>query len=361
MRPRACPSSSLARRSERNPIAPGTRAVRPARRRGSPGSRARTSGARSSTRHNRRWRRGPWPGTTRRGSPRPSGRTRMLARRINPGHAHAVAAPECVGPFAQGFHPPDDLMAGDDRQPGRRHTPFDLVEFGVTDPADAHPDQDFARGRRRVGPVGPISGAVLSLTGPSSRSSMAQRFGASTRITERDRCHCPDQDCSAVCPHRIGSPQEKRVSSLPVPASRTTPGRCHPRRRIACRRARNTRQKTLPPALRPRRSVRPERASRRERVSARSPAAIIRPSGESTSERRHGSRAYRSAPVTRQGPTRPRRDVPGNGPEGRPGRHPGSPGSPGDRPGPHAAGARRSRPSTGCPSSRTWRVGSHRE
>src|SRR5208337_1577513 len=44
-------------------------------------------------------------------------------------------------------------MAGDDRQPWRRHPPFDLVQFGVTDAADAHPDQDFAAGRRRVGPV----------------------------------------------------------------------------------------------------------------------------------------------------------------------------------------------------------------
>src|SRR5271165_7184488 len=44
-------------------------------------------------------------------------------------------------------------MAGDDRQPRRRHPPFDLVQFGVTDAADAHPDQDFAAGRRRVGPV----------------------------------------------------------------------------------------------------------------------------------------------------------------------------------------------------------------
>ena len=97
-----------------------------------------------------------------------------LARRINPGHAHAVAALECVGPVAQGFHPPDDLMAQDDRQPGRRHPPFDLVEFGVADPADAHPNQNFARGRRRVGPVCRDERAEFSLTGATLCNSMAR-------------------------------------------------------------------------------------------------------------------------------------------------------------------------------------------
>ncbi len=76
-----------------------------------------------------------------------------LARRIDPRHSQAVAVPEWTDSIAQGFHPADDLMARDDRQPGRRHPPFDLVKLGVANPADAHPNQDLARSRFRVGPV----------------------------------------------------------------------------------------------------------------------------------------------------------------------------------------------------------------
>ena len=69
----------------------------------------------------------------------------------------------------QGIHPPDGLVAENDRQAGRRHAPLDLVELRMADPETETPDPDLPRSGSRTG-----RSAISSGSGFSSRSEIAR-------------------------------------------------------------------------------------------------------------------------------------------------------------------------------------------
>ena len=73
---------------------------------------------------------------------------------VDPGDAHPCAPPQVLDALARLLHPPHDLMAGDDRQAGRRRAPLDLVELGVAHAAHRHPHQHLPRPRHRPGHLG---------------------------------------------------------------------------------------------------------------------------------------------------------------------------------------------------------------
>ncbi len=67
----------------------------------------------------------------------------LAARPVEPGNAHAVARSPSADAGAGGFHGAHDLVAGNDREFGKRELPFHRVEIGMAEPTGVDADQDL--------------------------------------------------------------------------------------------------------------------------------------------------------------------------------------------------------------------------
>jgi hypothetical protein len=82
------------------------------------------------------------------------------ARRGEPGNADAIAARERFDAIADFGHGPDDLMARDDRIPGRGQLAVDDVKVRPANTARIHFDENLSRCGTRPADARPFEGPV---------------------------------------------------------------------------------------------------------------------------------------------------------------------------------------------------------